>query len=182
MMHYIAFLRGINVGGHRVKMERLRELFSELGFSNVRTHIQTGNVFFETSETDRLALTSRIEAHLHRELGYEVPTFLRTHDELEKSLALKPFKDVEVTPETRLMILFTDTPLKTDEPLPIASAKNDMKIVALSPGEIFLVIRLINGKWGNMTPFFKKVFGTSPSNTGRFYDTTIKILKAAQGN
>ena len=44
-MLYIALLRGINVGGHVVKMERVRELFAELGFTNVRTYIQSGNVF-----------------------------------------------------------------------------------------------------------------------------------------
>ena len=44
---YIALLRGINVGGHTVKMERLRGLFGELGLERVRSYIQTGNVFFE---------------------------------------------------------------------------------------------------------------------------------------
>ncbi len=45
----IAFLRGINVGGHLVKMGCLRELFTELGFTHVRTYIQSGNAFFETA-------------------------------------------------------------------------------------------------------------------------------------
>src|SRR3712207_3045843 len=52
-MVYIALLGGINVGGHNVKMEHLRQLFAQLGFANVRSYIQTGNVFFETSEDDR---------------------------------------------------------------------------------------------------------------------------------
>ncbi len=75
---YIAFLRGINIGGHNIKMERLRELFSQLGFADVRSYIQTGNIFFETTETDRAALARKIELHLFAALGYEVPTFLRT--------------------------------------------------------------------------------------------------------
>ncbi len=56
-MVYIALLGGINVGGHNVKMEHLRQLFTQLGFANVRSYIQTGNVFFETSQDDRHVLT-----------------------------------------------------------------------------------------------------------------------------
>ena len=48
MTQYIALLRGINVGGHTVRMEDLRPLFEELGLENVRTYIQSGNVFFGT--------------------------------------------------------------------------------------------------------------------------------------
>ncbi|HEV2405968.1 MAG TPA: DUF1697 domain-containing protein, partial [Ktedonobacterales bacterium] len=77
-MRYIALLRGVNVGGHVVKMERLRALFAELGLSNVRTYIQSGNVFFDTEQTDRVALTASIEEHLRAALGYAVPVFLRT--------------------------------------------------------------------------------------------------------
>src|SRR5579872_787535 len=76
-MRYIAFLRGINVGGHTVKMERLRQLFTELGLAHVRTYIQSGNVFFETTDSDRARVTGTIEEHLHKVLGYEVPVFLR---------------------------------------------------------------------------------------------------------
>ena len=80
---YIAFLRGINIGGHRVKMEHLHELFREMGFVDVRSYIQTGNIFFETIETSRASLTRKIEQHLCVALGYEVPTFLRTFSEVD---------------------------------------------------------------------------------------------------
>ncbi|RYX83208.1 DUF1697 domain-containing protein [bacterium] len=180
MTLYIAFLRGINVGGHRVKMEKLRELFRELGFSNVRTYIQTGNVFFESPETDCEVLTAQIEAHLLQSLGYEVPTFLRIPAKLEPSLQLDPFYEVEVTPDTRLMVVFTRESLQPSTPLPIVSAKTDMEIVAVTEGEVYLVIRLIDGKWGNLAPFMKKAFGVNATITTRFYDTTLKILQAAQ--
>src|SRR3954469_1096146 len=75
---YIAFLRGINVGGHRVKMDRLRDLFTALGFSNVATFIASGNVIFEAPATDVTELEERIEAQLERSLGYEVEIFVRT--------------------------------------------------------------------------------------------------------
>lgn len=71
-MVWIALLRGINVGGHMVKMEHLRRSFTELGLTNVRTYIQTGNVFFEAPEDDRAALAQRIEQHLREALGYDI--------------------------------------------------------------------------------------------------------------
>lgn len=73
---YIAFLRGINVGGHNIKMEPLRQLFTELGLNIVRSYISSGNIFFETEETDRQLLTGKVEPHLQNSLGYEIPVIL----------------------------------------------------------------------------------------------------------
>ncbi|HEX5688887.1 MAG TPA: DUF1697 domain-containing protein, partial [Roseiflexaceae bacterium] len=89
---YIAFLRAINVGGHVVKMDRLRALFVELGFADVATFIASGNVIFETPEANVLALEAQIERHLHQALGYEVATFIRTPAELA-TIAATPFPD-----------------------------------------------------------------------------------------
>lgn len=83
---YIAFLRGINVGGHIVKMEYLRQLFTDLGLKNVRSYIQSGNVFFDTADiSDWAALTLRIENYLRQTLGYVVPVFLRTAQEVKRA-------------------------------------------------------------------------------------------------
>jgi uncharacterized protein (DUF1697 family) len=83
MPRYIAFLRAINVGGHTVKMDRLRGLFEAISLSNVETFIASGNVIFE-SRASAAKLESRIATHLLGELGYEVATFLRTPAELAK--------------------------------------------------------------------------------------------------
>jgi uncharacterized protein (DUF1697 family) len=91
LRRYVAFLRGMNVGGHRVKMEQLRALFEGLKFSNVSTFIASGNVIFETASTDATGLEARIEATLERGLGYEVGTFLRTPAELAAVAAFQPF-------------------------------------------------------------------------------------------
>jgi uncharacterized protein (DUF1697 family) len=74
---YVAFLRAINVGGHTVKMDRLRALFEELRFANVETFIASGNVLFDTAAKDIAAVERKIEKHLEAALGYEVTTFLR---------------------------------------------------------------------------------------------------------
>lgn len=107
-MDYIALLRGINVGGHTVKMDALRKLFVELGLTNVRTYIQSGNVFFTTESADRAVLAERIERHLRAALGYEVPACLRTIPELERVVAVDPFASLTVTPDMRLCVMFTN--------------------------------------------------------------------------
>ena len=82
MPKYIAFLRAINVGGHTVKMDQLREVFEQCGFKNVETFIASGNVIFDSTSKNPKALEKKIEAALLKAFGYEVHTFLRTPGEL----------------------------------------------------------------------------------------------------
>lgn len=99
MTRYIAFLRAINVGGHIVKMDRLRELFAALGFSGVETFIASGNVIFETKDKNAQALEKQIEGHLRKSLGHEVATFLRSAPELEAVARYQPFPASELEAE-----------------------------------------------------------------------------------
>jgi uncharacterized protein (DUF1697 family) len=91
MARHIAFLRAINVGGHTVKMDRLRGLFEDLGVRDVVTVIASGNVLFDATVKDPAALERRIERHLEKELGYAVATFLRSPREIEAVVAHDPF-------------------------------------------------------------------------------------------
>ena len=88
---FVAFLRAINVGGHVVKMERLRTEFEAMGFREVETFIASGNVLFETASDERAALELRIERRLEKTLGYPVATFLRTPNELDALVRYEPF-------------------------------------------------------------------------------------------
>jgi uncharacterized protein (DUF1697 family) len=90
---YIAFLRAINVGGRVVKMDRLRALFESLRFGQVETFIASGNVLFDSRESDTASLERKIETRLAKELGYEVTTFLRTPAELTDLVSRLPFAD-----------------------------------------------------------------------------------------
>jgi uncharacterized protein (DUF1697 family) len=181
-LRYIAFLRAVNVGGRVVKMARLRELFAELGLGNVRSYIQSGNVFFETDEADRAALTGAIERHLHAALGYEVGVLLRTVAEVEEIIALDPFREVAPSPDVRLCVVFVSGALPTDLAFPLVSPKGDVEIVGAGSGAIFLVSRLINGRPADPTKFVETSFGVKGLKaTTRFYGTTVKILEAARG-
>ncbi len=75
MTRYVAFLRGINVGGHQpVKMEELKKAFESMGFQNVKTLLASGNVLFETPETGADNLIKQIEGKLEKEFGRKVTT------------------------------------------------------------------------------------------------------------
>lgn len=105
MIRYVAFLRAINVGGHIVKMDRLRDLFAALGFSNVETFIASGNVIFEAQDKDAQALERKIEAHLRTSLGYEVATFLRSAPELAAVAQCQPFPAAELEAEGNMLYI-----------------------------------------------------------------------------
>ncbi len=95
MPRYFALLRGINVGGHRVKMDRLRELVESLGFEHVETFIASGNVIFSSASKDVHAMEERIARKLQDALGYEVPTLIRSQSELD---AIATFEVTEPAP------------------------------------------------------------------------------------
>ena len=90
MPRYFALLRRINVGGHRVKMDRLRELVEVLGFQQIETFIASGNVIFSSTSRDVHAMEERIDRHLKEALGYGVPTFIRSQSELESIATFEP--------------------------------------------------------------------------------------------
>ncbi|HTB79343.1 MAG TPA: DUF1697 domain-containing protein [Opitutaceae bacterium] len=98
MPHYVAFLRGINLGNRRPTMDNLRALFEELKFRNVSTFIASGNVIFEGKAGDVLKLEQQIEEHLQSALGYAVDTFVRTRAEVAAVAAFRPFSKADMDP------------------------------------------------------------------------------------
>lgn len=115
MPRYIALLRAINVGGRTVKMDRLRASFEAMGLAKVETFIASGNVIFETTARKPEALEAKIEAHLRRELGYAVGTFLRTPAEMAAVAAASPFGEPDPAEAgLGLYVLFFKEPLGPD--------------------------------------------------------------------
>jgi len=111
MSKYIAFLRAINVGGHNVKMDQLRQLFESLGFSNVETFIASGNLIFEAKAVNTKSLEKKIETCLYAALGYEVATFIRTETELAKIAKYRPFPQSQLDAAAALNVGFLVDPL-----------------------------------------------------------------------
>lgn len=83
-MEYVALLRGINVGGnHRVEMKRLKDLFESLGYSNVSTYLNSGNVLFGTS-AKMSTIREAVEARLQKEFRFDIPILIRERREIIK--------------------------------------------------------------------------------------------------
>lgn len=91
MTRYIALLRGVNVGGITVKSAPLAGVFRELGFTEVRTVLASGNVVFETSSSNRAALKRRIEQALADAFGYDAWIVLTTVDHVREVVDAFPF-------------------------------------------------------------------------------------------
>ena len=102
----IAFLRAINVGGHVVKMDVLRQFFDSLGYSNIETFIASGNVLFETNSKDNSVLEKKIEVKLREALGYDVATFIRTDAELKAIADYKAFAQSQLEAAAAFNIAF----------------------------------------------------------------------------
>lgn len=97
MTTFISILRGINLGGHNtVKMDALRKLFMDLGFINVQTYIQSGNVIYQGAKQDTRELNQAIQDSIMRAFGFDVPVITLTLEELIKIGKSNPFsKDSE---------------------------------------------------------------------------------------
>jgi len=113
---YLALLRGINVGGKNlIKMSDLKACFEELGFSNVLTYIQSGNVLFQSGEKDKNILTNKIEKELSEKFDYQSRLVTITHKELAGIVheAPKGFgKDLQ---KYRCDVIFLKEPLTVKE-------------------------------------------------------------------
>jgi uncharacterized protein (DUF1697 family) len=97
MERYVAFLRGMNLGGRRIKNDKLRAEFEALGLGEVATFRASGNVAFGSDDGENeAALAARIEAGLSKALSYQVPVFLRSAAEVATVAAQQPF-DATVT-------------------------------------------------------------------------------------
>ena len=100
-------LRGINVSGQKkIKMADLRALYESLGFDNVQSYLQSGNVIFDSSEGDRTKLAMMIEDAIHNEYGYEVAIFIRTVADFQQIIDTNPFLHGRDEDPTKLYVSF----------------------------------------------------------------------------
>jgi len=112
MPRYVAFLRAINVGSHVVKMDRLRALFIEMGYTDVETFIASGNVAFTATARSGASLEPLIASALERALGFEAATFVRSLKELREIADYQPFPETAVrAPGASLYVGFLAEPL-----------------------------------------------------------------------
>ena len=152
MVRVVAFLRAINVGGRTVKKEKLKDIFVALGFRDVETFKQSGNVIFESDFANLDEVETRIEKMLLKALGYEVPAFLRTVAYLEDLVRSSPeVKDEKTSLMVTLLPGQAPGPLL---PLPLTIPKSKAEIVSASDSEVFSLTHG-GGEGGLPNPFLE---------------------------
>ena len=114
MGKFISILRGINVGGSRiVPMKELKSLYEEMGFKNVITYIQSGNVIFEANKLSNLP--DKIEKKIKEKFQLEVPIIIRSVDEMRNAISANPFIKQKGIDISKLHITFlAEVPKKTE--------------------------------------------------------------------
>lgn len=130
-MHQIALLRGINVGTARqVNMKKLKALFESLGYTNVSTYINSGNVLFESNKKPEL-LQKEIEKAIEKTFGFEVATLVKTRKQMQTiANAIPPEWANDTTQKTDVAYLFPEIDSKKiiDE-LPIKKEFVDIRYI-----------------------------------------------------
>ena len=145
---YVAFLRGINVGGHTVRMEALRAIFASMGLCGAETFIASGNVIFLSKPADVPALERRIEQQLQQALGYEVGTFVRSIEEVRQIARFEPFADAHTG---TVHILFLAAPAPAAGRKRLLEFTGDGDAFAVKGREIYWLRRgkLLEGPFSN---------------------------------
>jgi uncharacterized protein (DUF1697 family) len=138
-MVYISILRGINVSGQKlIKMDALRALYENLGFKDVTTYVQSGNVVFNTKTTDVLKLEKKIAAQINTEFGYEVPVLVLTIDQLKKVIQNNPFLKDKQKDVAFFHVTFLSQPPVKNQLTGIEEKKTAGEAVALVDTVIYL--------------------------------------------
>ncbi len=178
-MKYVAFLRGINVGGHApINMVALRKAFELLGFRNVRTVLASGNVLFETEPARPDSLAGKIENKLKVTFKHEVGVLVRTFEQVRALADAGYFKKIEVTPQTRLYVTFLAEKPNTGLADPRASSRKGFEILHVTDGEVLSVLTLSPGTGStDVMSILEKVFGRKI--TSRNWNTILKVLQEA---
>src|SRR5436309_14340569 len=107
MAAYVAMLRGVNVSGHNtIKMEVLRGLCEGLGFRNVGTYIQSGNIVFQTTTENSATLSRRIGKTIFQSFASDTPVLVRTSREIRTVIASNPFLKAKGIDTSKLHVTF----------------------------------------------------------------------------
>jgi uncharacterized protein (DUF1697 family) len=141
-MRYIALLRGINVGGkHMLKMEALRATFSSLGFENVASYINSGNLSFDTSTADDGKLARMIHDAVEDEYGYDISVMVRSLAEMEEIIANNPYSG-QFENHKDLHIFFLDRELSADEQKLLLEKNSDNEMITVSGRTIYYFLKI----------------------------------------
>jgi uncharacterized protein (DUF1697 family) len=176
MNQYVALLRGINVGGKNlIRMSDLKASFEALGYQNVRTYIQSGNVLFSADEPDQARLTSVIEEALSTTFNYTSRVVVRSKEEMKAIVAHAP-KDFGSDPATyRYDVIFLKEPLTSAEAMQSVAVKEGVDQAFAGNGVLYFSRLISKATQSRLSRII-----TMPiyqSMTIRNWNTTTKLLE-----
>lgn len=176
MTTHLALLRGINVSGHNmIKMEALKTALETIGFQNVQTYIQSGNVFVNTVEENAAAVGFKIKQEIFKVFGHEVPVVVIGKSDLEACFKNNPFLKEANMDIKKLYVAFVSTTLRSD-------SINDLKMSQVKPDEAFIDASRIYIKYAvgaGKTKFDQKYIEKKLNLTAtiRNWNTVTQLLK-----
>lgn len=173
---YVAFLRGINVGGHhKVPMADLKKELQKLELENIVTLLNSGNIIFDSDTVSITNLEKKVSEHLEKSFGFTIPTIIRKSEMIHKLFNDNPFKDVKLTKDIRLYVSFLRKNDNTKLKLPWKSSDNAYIITGKSDSAILSVLDLSVSKTPKAMQALEKYFGKDI--TTRNWNTIERIGK-----
>jgi len=172
MKTYIAFLRGINVGGHKkIPMKELRDLFLKMKLNNVQTYIQSGNVVFQSEENNIKTLKLKIEKNISSCFGFDVPVLIKTYAELKTIYNECPLSK-EKKERSYFMLLYTEPNQDLIEKLAVINSQDEEFYITKNCVYFYSNVGYGRTKYNNN--FFEKKLKVTA--TARNYKTLLKLL------
>ena len=175
MGQYLVLLRGINVGGKNIiKMADLKAAFEALGFSNVWTYIQSGNVLFQSDESDKDALTTRIERGLSKRFNFDAKVVVIAQKELAAIVRGAPEGFGAGDKKFRYDVIFLKEPLTPKEAMKSISVREGVDTAHAGRQALYFSRLISKASQSHLT----KIIGTPvyQSMTIRNWNTTTKLL------
>jgi uncharacterized protein (DUF1697 family) len=175
---YIALLRAVNVGGNSViKMEKLKQCFIDMGFSDVKTYIQSGNIIFKTQSIDKIKLTKTIENQLLKTFSIEIKTVIFTADELFEIIENAPERFGSEPEKFRYDVWFLLPPAIVNDV--VSNVRLREGVDFLQAGKNAIYTSRLTSQMGKS--YFSKITQTAvyKNFTIRNWNTTTKLLKLA---
>ncbi len=171
---YIAFLRGINVGGHhKVPMADLRRELKKMGFNDVFTLLNSGNVIFKSQEKNVKILEKEIAIHLEETFKFTIPVIIRKADEILNLLKNNPFKKIEENKEIRFYISFLNEDPGQEVKIPWTSEDHSFRILEIRDKNVVSVLDLSKTKTVKGMAVLEQKFGKNI--TTRNWKTLVRI-------
>ena len=170
----IAFLRGINVGGHKkIPMAALKSSFEAMGFRNVRTVLGSGNVVFESPGKDP-NLDQTISQGLEKAFCFPVKVVLRTVRELRAMVESDPFRGIPSGPDIKFYVTFLAQRTPDRSRLRVPAPAKGVRIVRVTQGEILSAVTLSPGVGTpDLMAFLEKAVGSEV--TTRNWQTVARL-------